>query len=293
MKPLAAQIITAGGNDADDTSAIGPAWSLAGVTAAQSTFPCRPWPPRILLLAYGRYHPSRSGGPARDHLCYHFPRVCLGYCCSPRVAVLSVITGLIPAMYMLHICFYIPQGLISSGKLQRVKSRIQPALALVYRGDASQQSACAPADQRCYRHPPSTLFYRLKLMGIGFSTGLPAAARRQAYAEPLHQEPFPSKPEKGSGTPNPGLGGSQTRIGLFSSSRSIRGFKILIQHVDFIHDQQRRDLIGLDFHAVPLFTASIFSCTRTSAASMTCSSSVARRASRRVALNAAARSCGR
>ncbi len=155
-----------------------------------------PLPPqnhRVLLSL--RKISSRSGGPDRGHLCFHFPRVAARFAASPRVAVLSVITGLIPR----HVCApYLlcgdPRCLSTSedkakllhasdepplqtssfrlrlggGFLPRSlrcellrfsqlppqydlndfasRSRIRSTPVLVYRGDASRQSAFVPAD---------------------------------------------------------------------------------------------------------------------------------------------------
>ena len=55
---------------------------------------------------------------------------------------------------MLHICYARANY---SGIPFLIRRYSPPAQVLVYRGDASQRSAYAPASPRC-RHPPSTLF---------------------------------------------------------------------------------------------------------------------------------------
>ena len=155
-----------------------------------------PRPPSFCSVC-GRYHPDPAA-PARDHLCCHFPRVAaLIIAASPRVAVLSVITGLIPR----HV--YAPY-LLCKGEFFRLPFLIRryspPAQVLVYRGDASQRSAYAPASPRC-RHPPSTLFYRLKLIK---PAAQPAFLWRQSQRvlSYLTGKTFCQSPES-SGTPIP------------------------------------------------------------------------------------------
>ena len=157
---------------------------------------------------------------------------------------------------MLHICFDIPTGAQYLQASCKVKSRIQPALALVYRGDASQRSACAPADQR-YRHPPSTLSLWPEADRTGFSMTF---LRWQAQRVLGHftRKPFRQSLKK-QRYANPGLGGKPDPNRFIFFIPIDTRLKI-IQHVVY-SDQQRR-ISSASISASTVLTASIFSCTR-------------------------------
>ncbi len=127
-----------------------------------------PRPPSFCSVC-GRYHLNQVALD-RDRLCFHFPQSCRRFAASPRVAVLSVITGLIPrhvcAPYLLcgdPCCLSTPEDMTPRFRRYAVRSGNRSTPVLVYRGDASQRSAYELADLRC-RPPPSTLFYCLKLI---------------------------------------------------------------------------------------------------------------------------------